>query len=155
MHGGDPIWLVLRLYREFLSRNDASASDVEALVYEICALIARHPGEDAREPSWLSGIDRAVSERFHEPIDIAAMAREAGVHPSHLCRAFRRFRGHTVTEALFGARVQHVARRLAESDDSLPTIACDAGFADQSHMTRIFKRVTGYPPGEHRRNVRA
>lgn len=155
LHGGDPIWLVLRLYREFLSRNDAAEVNVEALVYEICALIALQKHEDLHEPTWLREIDCTISERFHDPIDIAAMASAAGVHPSHLCRAFRRFRGHTITDALFAARVQHVARRLAESDEPLSTIASDAGFADQSHMTRVFKRVTGYPPGEHRRKVRA
>jgi AraC family transcriptional regulator len=154
LHGGDPIWLVLRLYREFLSRSDSSAASVEALVYEICALIARHKPDDSHEPAWLSHIDRAISERFHEPIEIAGMASEAGVHPSHLCRAFRRFRGHTITDALLGARVQHVARRLAESDEPLSTIASDAGFSDQSHMTRVFKRLTGEPPGEHRRKAR-
>jgi AraC family transcriptional regulator len=153
LHGGDPIWLVLRLYREFLSRSDASASNVEALVYEVCAHIVQHRIDDSHEPSWLARIDGIVGERFHEPIDIAAIAADVGVHPSHVCRAFRRFRGRTITDALLGARVQHVARRLAESDEPLSVIASDAGFSDQSHMTRVFKRLTGYPPGEHRRRV--
>jgi AraC family transcriptional regulator len=154
LHGGDPIWLVLRLYREFLSRPDATPASVAALVYEVCALVAQHQIEESREPSWLARIDDVVRDRFVEPTDIAAIAAAAGVHPAHLCRVFRRFRGRTVTDAVLRARVQHVARRLAESDEPLSSIASEAGFSDQSHMTRVFKRLTGYPPGEHRRRVR-
>lgn len=154
LHGGDPIWLALRLYREFLSRGDAAEETVEALVYELCALIAHQNTDGPLEPVWLTQVDEIIAERFSASIDIAAIAAGIGVHPSHLCRAFRRFRGHTVTDALLGARVQHVARRLVDSDEPLSAIASDAGFADQSHMTRVFKRLTGYPPGDHRRKIR-
>jgi AraC family transcriptional regulator len=155
LRGGDPIWLALRLYREFLARTDSSEAAVEALVYELCSWVAAQKDDGSQEPSWLAHVDRTIGERFGEPLDVAAIAAGAGVHPSHLCRAFRRFRGHTITDALLGARVQHVARRLIESDDSLSAIASDAGFADQSHMTRVFKRVTGNAPGEHRRREHA
>jgi AraC family transcriptional regulator len=154
LHGGDPIWLALRLYREFLARADSSEANVEALVYELCAHVAAQRTDDTDEPAWVARIDRVVHERFRESIDIANMASEVGVHPSHACRAFRRFRGHTVTDAVLGARVQHVARRLAETNEPLSAIASDAGFSDQSHMTRVFKRLTGYPPGEHRRKIK-
>ena len=154
LQGGDPVWLVLRLYREFLARADASPASVEALVYELCAHVAKHPTEDAHEPAWLAKIDQTIIERFREPIDIAALSALVGVHPAHVCRTFRRFRSHTISDGLLRARVRHVARRLVESNDSLSTIAAEAGFADQSHMTRAFKRFTGYPPGEHRRRER-
>jgi AraC family transcriptional regulator len=149
--GGDPVWLVLRLYREFLARTDAGETAIEALVYELCAHVARRCDDDFHEPEWLPEADTAVRERFGRPLDLASLASAIGVHPTHLCRAFRRFRGHTISEAIIGARVQYVARRLGDSDESLAEIAANAGFTDQSHMTRTFKRMTGYPPGEHRR----
>jgi AraC-like DNA-binding protein len=155
LHGGDPIWLALRLYREFLAHADADGAGVEALVYELCAHVAAHNIDDEHEPPWLVLIDAIIRERFREQIDIAMIAANASVHPSHACRVFRRFRGHTITDALLSARVQHVARRLTESGEPLSVIASDAGFADQSHMTRTFKRLTGYPPGEHRRRIHA
>lgn len=150
LHGGDPIWLALRLYREFLARDEASAGSVQALVYELCAHIAQH-ADDVHEPLWVREVERTMNERFAEPLAIETLAAHAGVHPAHLCRAFRRFHGHTIVDALLRLRVQHVARRLADSAEPLSVIACDAGFADQSHMTRVFKRLTGFPPGEHRR----
>lgn len=151
--GGDPVWLMLRIYREFLARPDAVESTVEALVYELCAHVARRSVEEFREPPWLPEVDVVVREHFQAPLELASLAWSIGVHPTHLCRAFRRFRGHTISEAILGARVAHVARRLTESDESLTEIAAEAGFTDQSHMTRIFKRITGEPPGEHRRHL--
>jgi AraC family transcriptional regulator len=150
--GGDPVWLVLRLYREFLTRPNASEA-VEALVYELCAHVAKRTFEESHEPSWLSAVDVAVREQFRQPVDLALLASAIGVHPTHLCRAFRRYRGRTISEAVLGARVQYVARRLGESDTTLSEIALDAGFADQSHMTHTFKRITGHPPGQHRLRV--
>jgi AraC family transcriptional regulator len=151
--GGDPVWLVLRLYREFLARPGAVESTVEALVYELCAHVAKRNVEEFREPLWLPAVDVVVREHFRQPLELASLASSIGIHPTHLCRAFRRFRGHTVSEAILAARVAYVARRLTESDESLTEIGAEAGFADQSHMTRIFKRITGYPPGEHRRRL--
>jgi AraC family transcriptional regulator len=153
--GGDPVWLVLRLYREFVARPDTVESSIEALVYELCAHVAKRSHEESHEPPWLATIDVAVNEQFSDHVDLTVLASSVGVHPTHLCRAFRRFRGHTISDAVLAARVQYVARRIAESDESLAEIATEAGFSDQSHMTRVFKRVTGSPPGGHRLHVHA
>lgn len=79
---------------------------------------------------------------------------DAGLHPGHLCRAFRQFRGQSLGECVRGLRVQFVCRRLVETEEPLHAIALEAGFADQSHMTRTFKRMTGYPPGAYRERMR-
>jgi AraC-like DNA-binding protein len=41
--------------------------------------------------------------------------------------------------------------RLGETDEPIAQIALDAGFADQSHLTRAFKQHTGLTPAEYRR----
>jgi AraC family transcriptional regulator len=149
--GGDPVWLVLRLYREFLARSDAAETTIEALVYELCAHVAKRSVDELLEPAWLPAIDVTVRERFNRPLELTALASSVGVHPTHLCRAYRRFRGHTISDAMLHARVAYVARRIADDDEALAVLAAEAGFTDQSHMTRVFKRITGYSPGEHRR----
>jgi AraC family transcriptional regulator len=151
--GGDPIWLVLRLYREFLARANSGENAVEALVYELCAHVTKRATDETHEPPWLALADAAVRERFQQPLELVALASDIGIHPTHLCRTYRRFRGNTISDAMMGARVQFVARRLTDSDAPLAEIAADAGFSDQSHMTRVFKRVTGSPPGDLRRLV--
>ena len=44
--GEDPVWLVLHLYREFLARADAAESTIEALIYELCAHVAKRPEDE-------------------------------------------------------------------------------------------------------------
>jgi AraC family transcriptional regulator len=155
LDGGDPVWIVLRLYREFCARHANAEAAVEDLVYQLCTHVVRRLPEDAQEPAWLGVVDATVRERFREPIDLRAVAGQAGVHPAHLCRAYRRFRGRTISDATLGMRIQHVCRQLVEGDAPLSAIALENGFADQSHMTRLFTRVTGRSPGAHRRQERA
>ena len=64
--------------------------------------------------------------------------------------AFRRYYSCSPGEYLRRKRL-HVARgKLADATVSLAQIASDAGFADQSHFTRAFKRFTGVTPGRYR-----
>jgi AraC family transcriptional regulator len=51
-------------------------------------------------------------------------------------------------------RVDWALRELSTSARSLSEIALDAGFADQSHFTRVFKRQVGVSPGAFRRSAR-
>lgn len=154
LHGGDAVWLMLRLYREHHAGARGTDSAVEDLIYQLCTHVAQRSVYDSDEPSWLRDVEAAVRDGFREPVDLRATAGRAGVHPAHLCRSFRRFRGHTLSDAVLGMRIQHVCRRLIESDDSLSTIALESGFTDQSHMSNAFKRLTGRSPGAHRRDER-
>lgn len=47
-------------------------------------------------------------------------------------------------------RVQYACRALASGWSDLAVVASEAGFADQSHMGRIFKSCTGQTPGKFR-----
>jgi AraC-like DNA-binding protein len=150
----DRIGSAARILRSATSRiRLCSIRPAKALVYELCTYIASQSLNEPNEPAWLAQVDFAVNEQFRAPLDILKIAEETGVHPAHLCRTFRRFRDHTISDALLRARVQYVARRLSESDEPLAAIATESGFSDQSHMTRMFKRFTGHPPGEHRRDI--
>ena len=78
-------------------------------------------------------------------------AREAGVHPAHLSRAFRDRYRETIHGRVRRLRLEWAARRLVESDDPIAGIALAAGFADQSHLTRALKAHTGLTPAAYRR----
>jgi AraC family transcriptional regulator len=51
-------------------------------------------------------------------------------------------------------RLDWAAGELVRSDRSLAALAVAAGFADQSHFTRFFKRHTGFTPNTYRRMMR-
>ena len=66
-------------------------------------------------------------------------------------RAFRRAYGVPVTEYARRLRVRAAADRVASTEQPLARIACEAGFADQAHLTRELRRATGLTPGALRR----
>jgi AraC family transcriptional regulator len=47
-------------------------------------------------------------------------------------------------------RVEWAAAEILSGHRSLAEIAAEAGFADQSHFTRVFRRQVGVTPGEYR-----
>jgi AraC-like DNA-binding protein len=64
---------------------------------------------------------------------------------------FRRQVGVPIGEYVHRLRVRHASEELCRPGARLADVAVAAGFADQSHMTRVFKHVTGVPPGEFRK----
>ena len=155
LSGGDSAWLMSRLYQEFLTRGATTELSIESLLYELCAFAVNIPEIPRQEPAWMADIDRHIQRNFAETISLAMLARDAGIHPSHLCRAFHRFRGRSIGDYVVGLRMQLACRRVVETEWPLADIAAEVGFTDQSHMSRIFKRLVGYAPGAYRRRVRA
>ncbi len=142
-----------KLRREFLRPDDVSPQIVEALMLELAAL-SRRDRIDDRAPAWLREVRRRVESGFEEPLTVSSLALEAGVHPTHLARTFRQHYAMTVGEMVRERRIGHAKKQLA-AGRSPCEIASEIGFADQSHFTRVFRRVTGTTPAAFRREVLA
>lgn len=80
---------------------------------------------------------------------LASLAAEAGLSRFQTLRAFAKATGLTPHAYLVQKRL-HLARRLMTSGLGLAAIAADCGFADQSHMTRAFRRHYGLTPAAFR-----
>ena len=82
---------------------------------------------------------------------IAKLAGVCGLSRSHFGRAFKASTGLTPHKWLLRLRVQRAAELLERTKDSISTIAVTCGFADQSHLTRVFHTVMGSSPAHWRR----
>jgi transcriptional regulator GlxA family with amidase domain len=82
---------------------------------------------------------------------IADLARQCGVSAGHFSRAFKQSAGVPPHQWLLEKRVHRAQHLLALSGVSIADIAQQCGFADQSHLTRVFERITGTTPGRWRR----
>lgn len=150
-NGGELVWLAMRLYREHREAQLASPLVIEGLMLEMLAIATRQqmPNEK-RPPVWLDRIVERLRAEFQQNLTIGELAAEAGVHPVHLAAVFRQFHHQTVGEYQQKLRVQFAARQLGNLELPLTEIAQAAGFSDQSHLTRIFKRFSGMTPGAFR-----
>jgi AraC family transcriptional regulator len=68
----------------------------------------------------------------------------------HVAQTFRRFHQCTIGEYLRRLRVDYACHELAGSERAICEIAAAAGFSDQSHFNRSFKRETGMSPSQYR-----
>lgn len=87
-----------------------------------------------------------IHANFAENIRLGDIAGAASLSAFHFSRTFRKSTGMAPYRYLMLIRVERVKELLRESEQSLAAIADEAGFSDQSHMTKIFKRFAGTTP---------
>jgi len=141
-----------RLYRESCNPDCFSALAAEALALEIIGEAIREetPRDESGMPRWLINATDMLHEELPDNLTVANIAHVVGVHPVHLSRVFRRRYGCSVGEYTRKWRVEVASRQLATTTSPVAEVAAIAGFADQSHLCRTFKTVSGLTPSEFR-----
>jgi AraC family transcriptional regulator len=141
------------LFHESRTGDSVRGLAVEGLVYDLLATLAREPGPgDERTAPWLASLRERLEAEFARPLSLAHLAREAGVHPAYLARAFARKFGVSISMFVRTRRIEWSMDRLRGTEDPVAEIAVAAGFFDQSHFTRCFKRMVGTTPARFRRS---
>lgn len=90
---------------------------------------------------------------FNKPFSVGDLASQCELSRSYFNKAFKESFGRTPSRWLTEYRVARVKEYLLQ-DMSLAEIAIHCGFADQSHMTRVFTSETGETPARFRRKNR-
>jgi AraC family transcriptional regulator len=172
---GSMLWPGLKLYSAFKSQT-ADALVLESHVVEILGTIAAlrrsgkqsceeedleeekfsppHPGQ-RKIPRWFVRAKERLQEEFRSRIRIADLARDAGVHPVHLARVFRQLEGRTAGDYQQRLQVRAACELLRDPEWTLAAIAAECGFADQSHFTRVLRRMAGITPARLRDSLTA
>jgi AraC family transcriptional regulator len=154
--GGNPTWLAVRLYREFLEMDQVSPLMIESLALEIIAITSRRANmAESKTPHWLAEVREMLHAWLSEDVTVGSIAERVGVHPVYIARQFRKHYHCTMGEYVRRLRVEVASREISESDTPLSEIASLFGFYDQSHLTNTFKRLTGMTPAEYRRAFRS
>lgn len=145
--------LTARLYQEFRRGDDVAALAIEGLALELLAEAVRAatPPKASAPPAWLARVRELLDAVRGPPPTLAQLAREAGVSPTQLSRGFRQFFQCTPGDHLRRSRLERASRALRETAHPLSDIALEAGYCDQSHMTREFSRRLHLTPAEYRR----
>ena len=91
-----------------------------------------------------------VADHLHEPLPIGVLADVAGMSPYHFSRIFTQTFGVSPARYVMTRRVER-AKRLILDGSEMADAALASGFASQSHMSMVFKRIAGLTPSEFRR----
>jgi AraC family transcriptional regulator len=94
-----------------------------------------------------------LAARMATDISVTEVARECRLSRSHFCKAFKQTTGQSPYAWLTRYRITTAQSLLRSTSQPLADIALACGFGDQSHLTRMFSRVVGTPPGSWRRTL--
>jgi AraC-like DNA-binding protein len=159
-------WVVFRdlALRAALERAHAALASepgtglvVEEAVLGAVAALRPHlrPGPPAsgRHRAEHAAVRRArahLRERWDQRVTLAELATVAGLSRFELVRRFRECSGVTPHAFQTNLRVEE-ARRLLAAGVGPAAVAAECGFADQAHLSRVFKRAVGVSPGRYAR----
>jgi AraC family transcriptional regulator len=126
---------------------------LESILFEIAAALTRGADPRTKEPRWYRIAIEVLHDRFAEPLSLTELATEVGIHPVSLARGFHRQHGCTIGEFVRTLRVNFAREELMRTVVPIADVAQRAGFADQSHLCRVFKQRTGMTPSEFRASL--
>lgn len=144
-----------RLRHELWQTDLASSLALEGLLLELTAATSRALVREVVPPRWMERVTNRLREDFRSPFAVSDLAAEAGVHPSYLASAFRACQGCSIGDFVRRLRVSWAAEQLAMTEKPIAAVADEAGFCDQSHFTRVFRRHIGMSPAIYRTRAHA
>lgn len=129
---------------------------IDSLIVSLARGLMAGEGDMAR-PAVSRRVDAAAVERARQFLDArrtrvvrsTELESVTGMTRYELCRQFRIMLGTSPHRYLLMRRLEFARDRM-HRNRPLAEVACDAGFADQAHFTRVFKSAFGLTPARYR-----
>jgi transcriptional regulator GlxA family with amidase domain len=140
-----------------LDEERSSAEDSLRRVAELLqemgttAAVSPEPARGGLAPWQIRKVTSHIEANLERSIKNEELAALVRLNPSHFGRAFRNSLGEPPHEYVIRRRVERAQGLMLSTDASLSEIALDCGLADQSHLTRLFRRFAGESPRAWRR----
>ena len=158
----DPVLVHLAeaLLPAFKRPEQVNSLFVDYIILAVCSYLADKYSDGAPPPAVKKGgLTTAQFRRAKEilianssgHILLADVARECGLSRQYFTKAFKATTGFAPHRWLQQHRIDDAKRLLSETALPIADIAIRCGFADQSHLTRVFTTLAGVSPAAWRR----
>jgi AraC family transcriptional regulator len=122
------------------------------LLRNYASVTFREPSDHGRlSPAQVRRLAEYIDSRLHESPNLETLAAVAGMGLWSFARHFRESFGRTPHAYIIERRIERARRLLAQGRMPIKEVASDCGFADQAHMTRVFRTHLGTTPAALRR----
>jgi AraC family transcriptional regulator of adaptative response / methylphosphotriester-DNA alkyltransferase methyltransferase len=95
-------------------------------------------------------LTQLIDECYHEPLTLQEMASRLFVSPFYLQKCFSRIKHMSPAKYLTLKRVECAKHLLAESQETITSIALQVGFRSSAHFSSVFHKETGHSPTGYR-----
>ncbi|CAN7330120.1 AraC family transcriptional regulator [Rhizobacter sp. LjRoot28] len=150
-----PVSAAVRRLVEFVQLASPTRTTPEAMARHCMPLFIGALGAGVGSASRLEPLLRLIEAAPGESWPVGRMARESGLSASRLHALFRADLDCTPQAWLTEARLRHVEQALETSDTPIAQLALDAGYSDQTALTRAMRRISGTTPAAFRKARRS
>ena len=104
-------------------------------------------------PEWINHLQEIIYFDKSD-LNLKYLSEQLGVHPVHISRAVPKYLSVNLGEYLRQQKLKKAIPLLLNTDNSLTTIAYEAGFSDQSHFNRVFNSIFNMNPSVFRKKLK-
>ena len=147
-----------RINRRFFDvrdRHDLNEIEISLIMWVNNFMSALEPcdmSEVEAAPKWIAQVQTYLEEHFDQTVKLEELCHLSGVPVTQLIRKFKRHCGLTPYAYLQNYKINR-ARDLLAAGQEISDVAYQLGFADQSHLHRLFKRLVASTPKGYQRSV--
>ena len=124
-------------------------------------LLKRHSNVTKRLEPYRGGLSRSTLNRVLEYVNanlsdrlvLGELAKVAGINVYHFARAFKQSTGESPHQYVLRRRIEQARELLGHSQVSIIETSARTGFVDQSHFSKVFRRIVGVSPSEYRNSA--
>lgn len=106
--------------------------------------------KDKRQQPVIEAI-KYIDKNFAKPITLEMIAEMVGLSPTYFSKLFKTEVGKGFAEYLIDLRIEKSKKMLAETTDSVKTIAVNVGYMDDKYFSKLFKKNLGIKPTDYRK----
>ncbi|WP_205513267.1 chromate resistance protein ChrB domain-containing protein [Longitalea arenae] len=150
------IYDALYSWAKYLQHEKHTQQPFENLLLDVIIKYIQNnqvPGKEM--PAWVQELKEMIQDHIDTKVTLKELSKDLDINPSYLSREFsKHFDNMSFGDYMRKQRIDRAIELMNNPAYSLTDIGYLAGFSDQSHFTRIFKKHTGSSPSAYRKNLR-
>ncbi|MGE7775955.1 chromate resistance protein ChrB domain-containing protein [Chitinophaga sp. NPDC101104] len=128
--------------------------DEQQLLIAINRFLQSRERTSGKMPAWAKELKEMIQDHIDTSLTLKELSQSLDINPSYLSRKFsKHFDNLSFAEYIQQQRIGKAIQLMKNPDHTLTEIAYLTGFSDQSHFTRIFRKLKGESPNNFRKNL--
>lgn len=139
---------------KFLINKTTASSELRVVAQKILKTYAKAV-KDYTLMSYSNNIKKIVlyiRKNLTNRISLDDIAKNLYITKEHLSRLFKKEMGVTISEYIIKTKIEQAKNLLRHTDYNILDIAVLLNFANSSHFSNSFKKITGLSPSDYRKN---